>query len=35
MAFIPTEEEQYDIMMTPFIDAVFLLLIYFLTATSF
>tara|TARA_B100001013_G_scaffold230233_1_gene141281 strand:+ start:765 stop:1187 length:423 start_codon:yes stop_codon:yes gene_type:complete len=35
MAFIPTEEEQYDIMLTPFIDAVFLLLIYFLTATSF
>lgn len=35
MAFIPQEEEQFEIMMTPFIDCVFLLLIYFLAATSF
>lgn len=35
MAFIPQEEEQFEIMMTPFIDCVFLLLVYFLVATSF
>jgi len=35
MAFIPQEEEEFEIMMTPMIDCVFLLLVYFLVATSF
>lgn len=35
MAFIPPEQDDYEIMMTPFIDCVFLLLVYFLAATSF
>jgi biopolymer transport protein ExbD len=35
MAFIPPEDESFEIMMTPMIDCVFLLLIYFLCATSF
>jgi biopolymer transport protein ExbD len=35
MAFIPPEDEGFEIMMTPMIDCVFLLLIYFLCATSF
>ena len=35
MAYIPQEEEEFEIMMTPMIDCVFLLLVYFLVATSF
>lgn len=35
MAFIPHEDEEFEIMMTPMIDCVFLLLVYFLVATSF
>lgn len=35
MAFIPQEESEFEIMMTPMIDCVFLLLVYFLVATSF
>ncbi|MDP6355011.1 MAG: biopolymer transporter ExbD [Planctomycetota bacterium] len=35
MAFVPQEEEEFEIMMTPMIDCVFLLLVYFLVATSF
>jgi len=35
MAFIPQEEAEFEIMMTPMIDCVFLLLVYFLVATSF